>query len=127
MVDNIKKYNNANVELNDQLRKNFKAISSNNSNTLDTNSSISNLSDTIKMSVDAIRNLAKAYESKEGKSTSDIAAENRYSAYATPEDLVKIQENAVETGSAIHSYKNVALSAHGEELDSEAVIKLLND
>lgn len=128
MVDNIKKYNISKIENNDQLRKNFKAISSNNSVPLDSSSSISNLSDTIKMSVDAIRNLAKAYESKESKSTSaDIAAENRYSAYATAEDLVKIKENAEETGSAIHFNKSIALSAHGEELDSEAVIKLLND
>ncbi len=127
MVDDIKKYRNNTVELNEQLRKNYKAISSNNSGGLDTNTSISNLSDTIKMSVDAIRNLAKAYESKESNSQQDIAAENRHSAYATPEDLVKIKENANETGSAIHFNKNLALSAHGEDLDSDAVLKLLND
>lgn len=133
MVDDIKKYSSPKVENREQLRKNFKAISSNNSKALEANQAISNLSDTIKVSVDAIRNLSKAYskldvqESKDNKSSSEIAAENEFSAYATPEDLEKIQENASKTGSAIHFNKDSALKAHGDDLDSDAVLKLLRD
>lgn len=127
MVDNVKKNGSHKIEQNEQLRKNFKTISSNNSNQLDLQSSISNLSDTIKVSVDAIRTLSKAYESKDTKESIDIASENRFSAYATPEDVVKIKENAKETGSAIQFNKESALSAHGDELDSYSVIKLLQE
>ncbi len=86
---------------------------------------VGQLTDSIKLSADALRSLRDAATgSVENR---EVAEENYDAATATPEDLEKVQQRAEDTGSAIQFRHDQALEAHGDGLNADTVYRLLSE
>ncbi|MBP9838563.1 MAG: hypothetical protein KBC84_07590 [Proteobacteria bacterium] len=130
MVDSInnKKSSPHSSNVDQTLRKNFKNISSPTESSFSDQftKTINNLSASVKNSADAINSLNKVYQNSPVK-FAEVAAANLSSAQTSLKDVDTASENAEKTGSAIQYDKDSALSAHGDNLDSGSVQRLLNN
>ena len=123
----------------DSLRKNLKAISSvsvsrtsesiaaaQNASSVDqANSAVGKLTDSIRLSADALRALRDAGEGT--VENREVAEENLNAATTTPEDLEQVQRRAEDTGAAIQFHHDEALHAHGDGVSPESVFRLLQE